>query len=138
MAQSPTDDNMSHCSSALSLHDPLHVVHHRVFVYERRTAGDEWPTDPESDYPYSYHLIREWDCNCTAHVVKKRRLHHVQLNSPLKHPDYRIYRCLGTFEPANPMEPPHARAYRETYGKDGMAMLYAPIHGGINVLPADQ
>jgi hypothetical protein len=36
------------------------------------------------------------------------------------------------------MEPPHARAYRETYGADGMAMLYAPVQGGINVLPEDQ
>jgi hypothetical protein len=136
MAQLPSDNDMSHHSSALSPHDPLHVVHHRVFIYERRT-GDGWP-DLQSNYPYSYHLIREWDCNCAAHVSKKRRLHLVEVKSPLQHPDYRLYRCLGGLEPADPMEPPHARAYRETYGTDGMAMLYAQAQGGINVLPEDQ
>jgi hypothetical protein len=131
MAQPLFDDDPSHNSAALSSHNPLHVLHHRVFIYERRTS-DGWVIAPE--YPYSYHLVREWDCDCTASVYKKKTLHIVQLDSPLKHPDYRIYRCLRRLEPAGPMEPPHAQAYRETFDRDGVILLYAQFQHGIDVL----
>lgn len=121
MAQ-PVFDDLSQYPGALSFHNPSHVVHHRVFIYNRHAPG-EWPTDSNSRYPYSYHLVREWDCNCVAPVLKRKTVIIIRLESPLTHPDRRIYECLCRLEPANPTEPPHAQAYRESHGQDGMTLL---------------
>jgi hypothetical protein len=112
MAQSP--------SNLLTPHSPVHVMDYKVFIYERRTT-DGWPLDPQ--HPYSYHLIREWNCNCVSNVYKNKIVDIVQLGSPLTCPDSRIYLCLCRLEPTSSVEPPHAQAYREQYGAAGTFLL---------------
>jgi hypothetical protein len=117
MAQSP--------SNLLAPHNPAHMLDYKVFIYER-CSSDGSPMNPQ--HPYSYHLIREWNCDCPTGAFKNKAVHIIHLNSPLCFPDARIYSCLCHLEPANPVEPPHAQAYREKYGEAGMS-LYTSYSG---------
>jgi len=124
MASLLLDNSPSYYPVTLSPRNPLHIVYPEVIITERQVV-DGQSTDFNPEYPFSYFLTCKWDCNCAALTHKGKSLHTIQLNSPLMHPDHRLYKCLFLLASADPsVEPPHARAYRKGYGSDGHILYW--------------
>jgi hypothetical protein len=120
MALPLSDNSPSYYPVTLSPRNPLHIVYPEVIITERQVV-DGQSTDFNPEYPFSYYLTRQWDCNCVALGHKKKSLDIIRFKSPLEHPDPRFYRCLFLIASMNPsVEPPHARVYREHFGSDGV------------------